>query len=128
MLEPSNLSTNSKLLDRSKEQLVDRIVIPMGLRNAFIQKIHYAHLGIVKSKLLGWTLIYWPNWNSDLETTSQNCTLCRENQPMSANIPKFQVKASSSGEIYCIDITEIHGKSQYDCVDYYTCCIFKREL
>ena len=108
--------------------LQNRIVIPMGLRNAFLQKIHDAHLGIVKSKLLGWTLIYWPNWNSDMETTCQNCTLCRENQPMPANVPKFQVKASSPGEIYGIDITEIHGKSHIVCVDYFTCCIFEREL
>ena len=35
--------------------LQNRIVIPMGLRNAFLQKIHDAHLGIVKSK------IAWPD-------------------------------------------------------------------
>ena len=62
--------------------LQNRIVVPMGLRNTFLQKIHDAHLGIVKSKLLGQTLVYWPNWNSDVETTCQNCTLCRENQSM----------------------------------------------
>ena len=83
--------------------LQNRIVIPMSLRNAFLQKIHDAHLGIVKSKLLGQTLVYWSNWNSDIETTCQNCTLCRENQSMPVNVPKFQVKASSPGEIYGID-------------------------
>ena len=92
------------------------------------QKIHDAHLGIVKSKLLGGTLVYWPNWNSDVEMTCQNCTLCREKQPMPANILKFQVKASSPGEIYGIDITDICGRSHIVCVDYYKCCIFGREL
>ena len=100
----------------------------MGLQNAFLQKIHDAHVGIVKSKLLGQTLVYWPNWNSDVEETCQNCTLCREHQSMPANVPKFQVKASSPGEIYGIDITEIHGRSHIVCVDYFTCCIFEREL
>ena len=108
--------------------LQNRIVIPMGLRSAFLQKIHDAHLGIVKLKILGWTLVYWPNWNSDVETTCQNCTLCRENQPMPANMPKFQVKASFPGEIYGIDVADIHGKSHTVCVDYFTCCIFEREL
>ena len=75
--------------------LQDRIVIPMGLCNVFLQKIHDAHLGIVKSKLLGQTLVYWPNWNSDVEATCQNCTLCREHQAMPVNVPKFQVKANS---------------------------------
>ena len=104
--------------------LQNRIVVPMGLRKAFLQKIHDAHLGIVKSKLLGWTLVYWPNWNSDVKITCPNCTLCRENQSMPVNIPKFQVKASSPGEIYGIDVMDIHGRSHIVCVDYYTFCIF----
>ena len=108
--------------------LQDRIVVPMGLRSVFLQKIHDAHLGIVKSKLLGRTLFYWPNWNSDIEATCQNCTLCRENQAMPANVPKFQVKANSPGEIYGIDVAEINGRSHIVCVDYFTCCIFEREL
>ena len=83
----------------------------------------------MKSKLLGWTLVYWPNWNSDVEATCQNCTLCREHQAMPVNVPKFQVKANSPGEIYGIDVTvEIHGRSHIVCVDYFTCCIFEREL
>ena len=70
--------------------LQNRIVIPMGLQNTFLQKIHDANLGIVKSKLLGWTLVYWPNWNSNVETTCQNCTLCREHQSMLVNVPNFR--------------------------------------
>ena len=108
--------------------LQDRIVVPMGLREAFLKKIHDAHLGVVKSKLLEWTLVYWPNWNNDIETTCQNFTLCRENQSMPPNIPKYQVKANSPGEIYGIDVTDISGKSHIVCVDYYTCCIFERKL
>ena len=108
--------------------LQNRIVVPMGLQNAFLQKIHDAHLGIVKSKLLGWTLVYLPNWNNDIEMTCQNCILCRENQSMPVSIPKFQVKANSPGEIYGIDVTEIHGRSHIVCVNYFTCCIFEREL
>ena len=108
--------------------LQNRIVVPMGLQNAFLQKIHDAHLGIVKSKLLGWTLVYWPNWKSDVETTCPNCTLCREHQSMPGNVRKFQVKANSPGEIYGIDVAEIYGRSHVVCVDYFNCCIFEREL
>ena len=38
--------------------LQNRIVIPIGLRWSFLSKIHDAHLGIVKLKLLGHTLIF----------------------------------------------------------------------
>ena len=57
--------------------LHDRIVIPVGLRQTFLSKIHNAHLGIVKSKLLGRTLIYWLNWNADIEKTCQTCDLAQ---------------------------------------------------
>ena len=46
--------------------LQDRIVVPVRLRNEFLRWIHDIHLGIVKSKLLARTLIYWPNWNTDV--------------------------------------------------------------
>ena len=32
--------------------LQNRVVIPIGLRRQFLNKIHNAHLGVVKSKLL----------------------------------------------------------------------------
>ena len=84
-----------------------RIVVPISLRQVFLQKIHDAHLEVVKSRLLGWTLIYWPNWNHDIKTMCQSCETCRENQSMPANTPKFKVKANYPGEIYGVDITDI---------------------
>ena len=87
--------------------LHDRIMVPIGLRQVFLQKIHYAHLGVVKSRLLGWTLMYWPNWNHDIETMCQACEACRENQAMPVNILKFKVKANHPGEIYGVDVTDI---------------------
>ena len=108
--------------------LQDRIVVPKSLRPTFLQKIHDAHLRIVKSRLLGCTLMYWPNWNNDVETTCQTCDLCRENQSMPANIPKFQVKANFPGEIYGVDIADTQEKSHVILVDYHTCCIFEWQL
>ena len=46
---------------------------------------------------------------------------------MPANIPKFQVTVSRPGEIYGV-IVDIQGKSHLVCVDYYSCCIFERQL
>ena len=103
--------------------LHDRKVAPVGLRQTFLRKIHDAHLGIVKSKLLGRTLIYWPNWNADVEKTCQTCDLCRENQNMPANVPNFEVTVSHPGKTYGVDIMEIQGKSHLVLVNYHSCCI-----
>ena len=83
--------------------LQDRIVVPISLRQAFLQKVHDAHLGIVKSRLLGQTLMYWPKWNNDIKTMCQTCETCRENQAMPANTLKFKVKANHPGEIYGVE-------------------------
>ena len=108
--------------------LHDRIVVPISLRQVFLQKIHDVHLGVVRSRLLEWTLMYWPNWNHDVETMCQTCETCRENQSMPTNTPKFKVKANHPGEIYGVDIINIQGKPHIVCVDYYSCCIFESQL
>ena len=108
--------------------LQNRIVVPIGLRWQFLNKIHDAHLGIVKLKLLGRTLMYWPNWNNDIEKLCMECETCRENQVMPVNVPNFQVNATYPGEIYGIDVAEIHGRQHLVCVDYQSCCIFEKGI
>lgn len=103
-----------------------RIVVPIGLRQMFLNKIHDAHLGIVKYKLLGRTLLFWPNWNADIKRVCQTSDLCRQNQMIPGNIPKFQVSAAHPGEIYGINVTDIQGKSHLVCVDFKSCCIIEQ--
>ena len=108
--------------------LHDRIVVPIGLRQVFSQKIHDAYLEVVKSRLLGWRLMYWSNWNHDIETMCQKCEACRENQSMPVNTPKFKVEANHQRETYGVDVTDFQGKPHIVCVNYYSCCIFERQL
>ena len=65
----------------------NRIVVPIGLKQQFLNKLHKSHMGVVKLKLLARTLIYWPNWNNDIERVCSECTTCRENQHMPPNMP-----------------------------------------
>ena len=64
----------------------NRIVVPIGLKCQFLAKLHELHMGVVKSKLLARTLVYWPNWNDDIEHVCNECKTCRENQHMPPNI------------------------------------------
>ena len=108
--------------------LQDRIIVPVGLRSKFLNRIHDVHLGIVKSKLLARTLIYWPNWNIDVTNMCKECTICGENQAMPENVPKYKVTASHVGEVFGIDVADIKGKHHLVCVDYKSCCIFEWPL
>ena len=72
-----------------------------------MSRIHDIHLGIVKSKLLARTLIYWSNWNIDVTNMCKECTICRENQAMPDNVPKYTyMTASHVGEVFGIDVAE----------------------
>ena len=85
-------------------------------------------MGVVKSKLLARTLIYWPSWNDDIKCVCNECEIYRENQHMPPNIPKFQVNAKGSDEVYGCDVAEIQGRQHIVVVDYFSCCIFERQL
>ena len=85
-------------------------------------------MGVVKSKLLARMLIYWPNWNDDVECVCSKCVTCRENQHMPPNIPQFQVSTKGPGEVYGCDIADIYGNQHLVLVDYFSCCIFERKL
>ena len=49
------------------------VIVPSSLRCNFLEKIHEPHLGIVKSKILTKTLVYWPNYNNDVKAMCQQC-------------------------------------------------------
>ena len=85
-------------------------MVPIGLKWQFLNKLHESHMGVVKLKLLARTLIYWPNWNDDIERVCSKCVTCKENQHMPPNVPKFQVSAKGPGEVYGCDVTDINGK------------------
>ena len=106
----------------------NRIMVPIGLKCQFLAKLHESHLGIVKSRLLARTLVFWPKWNEDIEQVCAECESCRENQHIPPNIPKFQVNARGLGEVYSCDIAEIQGRQHIVVVDYFSCCIFERQL
>ena len=38
----------------------NRIMVPIGLKRQFLNKLHDSHLGIAKTKLMARTLVYWP--------------------------------------------------------------------
>ena len=90
--------------------LQNRIVVPIGLKHQFITKLHESHMGVIKSKLLARTLVYWPNWNDEIEKTCAECEICHQNQHMPPNTPSFTVKSSYPGEVYGMDIVEIADK------------------
>lgn len=53
-----------------------RVVIPSTLRQAILNDIHSAHLGIVKMKGLARSFVYWPGIDADIDLIAKSCTEC----------------------------------------------------
>ena len=107
----------------------NRIVVPIGLRRQFLNKLHDSHLGIAKTKLMARMLVYWPKWNEDIDKLCAECSVCHENENMPANVPKFQVEAMYPGHIYGRDVADIGQHRQHlVLVDYFSCAVFEHRL
>lgn len=98
----------------------DRIVIPEGWRKKCIKDLHAGHFGIVRSKMRAKSTIWWPNINSQLENTINNCEVCLKHtkptiEPMlSLEIPSLPWKTVG------VDLFEIKGTNYLVIQDYYS--------
>ena len=54
----------------------NRVVVPSALKSKVLNLLHHGHPGIVRSKLLARSVVWWPTLNSDLETLCTTCPQC----------------------------------------------------
>lgn len=53
-----------------------RIVVPTSLQAQVLKLLHEGHPGIVRSKALARSIVWWPSLNQDIVTLCNNCTPC----------------------------------------------------
>lgn len=53
-----------------------RVAIPPTLRASVLKLIHEGHAGVVRSKALARSLVWWPELNHDIESMCGNCQPC----------------------------------------------------
>ncbi|CAH2085636.1 unnamed protein product [Euphydryas editha] len=78
-------------LHRSKLSLQDgcillgcRVVIPPSLRQPILKMLHTTHNGIVHTKSLARSYVWWPHLDNDIINLVSNCRKCLENRQMPA--------------------------------------------
>ena len=54
----------------------NRVVVPSSLRGDVLKLLHQGHPGIVRSKMLARSQVWWPSLNSDIEVMCSNCSPC----------------------------------------------------
>lgn len=58
-----------------------RVVIPKKCRQTLISSIHSTHMGIVKTKAIARSFMWWPGIDADLETAIKSCKSCLSVRP-----------------------------------------------
>lgn len=88
-----------------------QILIPETLRDDIMQKLHYSHMGIEKTRRLSRESVFWPNINKDIEKTCKQCPLCQEFQNKNKKEPLEPLEVPSQPWQYVSsDMFEIRGK------------------
>ena len=58
-----------------------RLIIPAQLRSEMLEKLHDAHMGIVKCRERAQNSVWWPGLSSQIENTVKDCAKCSRYQP-----------------------------------------------
>lgn len=62
--------------------LGNKVVVPAMLQPDILRELHSSHQGIVQTKALARTKIWWPNINKNIEEIIRKCHICQVNAPM----------------------------------------------
>lgn len=54
-----------------------RVVIPFSLRSRVLQELHETHMGIVRTKALARSFVWWPNIDKAIAQLCNSCTTCQ---------------------------------------------------
>ncbi|CAK1579538.1 unnamed protein product [Parnassius mnemosyne] len=72
---PTNVR-NELYLDNGSIMWGYRMVIPSYLRPIILKQLHSSHMGIVKTKGLARSYVWWPNIDADVEALCRSCETC----------------------------------------------------
>ena len=118
---------NQYFIERHSISVVDnlllhgsRLVIPKVMRKEMLERIHQGHQGIVKSRALARTCVWWPGMSKDIAMVVASCPTCEKyrrehTQPLLPTpTPEFPWQRVAS------DLFEWQGENYLLIVDYFS--------
>lgn len=99
----------------------DRLMIPVGMRNYILNRLHETHLGSAKLIQQARLLFYWPTMVYDIRNFVQSCEICQRHAPSQPKISlmKHEVPKVPFYKLG-VDIAEVGGKPFLVVQDYYS--------
>ncbi|CAK1600392.1 unnamed protein product [Parnassius mnemosyne] len=76
VLQQYYIKRNELYIDRGCIMWGYRLVIPRTLRKKILMQLHTGHMGIVKTKSIARSYVWWPNIDTDVESECRACETC----------------------------------------------------
>ncbi|XP_063894989.1 uncharacterized protein K02A2.6-like [Helicoverpa armigera] len=64
-----------------------RMVVPVSLQNIVLKQLHSSHMGIVKTKSLARSYVWWPNIDAAVEDMCKQCETCAAEADAPCRVP-----------------------------------------
>ncbi|XP_026724771.1 uncharacterized protein K02A2.6-like isoform X1 [Trichoplusia ni] len=55
-----------------------RLIVPKACQDRVLRELHDTHMGIIKTKCIARSYVWWPGIDEMLESQCRNCTICAE--------------------------------------------------
>ncbi|XP_063540822.1 uncharacterized protein K02A2.6-like [Cydia strobilella] len=86
-IKPFLLRRHEMYVDRGCLMWGYRMVIPAILRETVLKQLHVSHMGIVKTKALARSYVWWPNIDAEVEAQCRQCETCAAEAPAPTHAP-----------------------------------------
>ena len=72
----------------------NQVVIPLTLRNHYLNQVHTGHQGVTRCQQRARSCIYWPNMNREIQERVQHCPECQKFQASQPREPLMPVNSA----------------------------------
>ena len=98
-----------------------RLMVPVSLQTEMLNKLHEAHMGIVKTQTRAREILFWPKMNQDIENFIGQCAVCHKFRNSNCKEPlRPQEIPSRPWAKVAADMFQFKGSEYLLCVDYYS--------
>ncbi|KAG6456672.1 hypothetical protein O3G_MSEX009875 [Manduca sexta] len=86
-LKPYFMKRNELYIENGCIMWGYRIIIPNTLQSVVLKQLHSSHMGIVKTKSLARSYIWWPNIDKDVAEVCRRCDTCAAESAAPPRVP-----------------------------------------
>ncbi|KAG8231218.1 hypothetical protein J437_LFUL005892 [Ladona fulva] len=96
-----------------------RVVIPNALRQHVLQMLHKVHQGVVRTKALACSYVWWPKIDEDIENLIKSCLQCGvvQSNPRKAPVIPWSIPTRPWSRLHLDYAGPVRGHTFLICVD-----------